>query len=174
MDQPNELHGPKFVPSGLQRRGSLDEKLTRLSNAEETQASQDDAAVMAAIKAREKAAMQSAAPSPKRLGGGLTHMQAALRREMEVDQAAAAAAAGGGVEHRLAEAAEAAQAQNRLEKAPRGRMSEAVKLVRQSSLAYNEWHLPLKYSIMHTCPAGPHLASPRWPRASMYTHTNVP
>ena len=42
----------------------------RLSNAEETQASQDDAAVMAAIKAREKAAMQTAAPSPKRLGGG--------------------------------------------------------------------------------------------------------
>ena len=65
----------------------------RLSNAEETQASQDDAAVMAAIKAREKAAMQTAAPSPKRLGGGLTHMQAALRREMEMDQAAAAAAA---------------------------------------------------------------------------------
>ena len=115
----------------LERRGSLDEKLTRLSNAEETQASQDEAVVMAAIKERERAAMQSEAPSPKRLGGGLTHLQAALRREMEVNQVAAAG--GGGVEHQLAEAAEAAKAQNRLEKAPRGRMSEAVKLVRQSS-----------------------------------------
>ena len=145
-DQTGGAHGAKFVPSGLERRVSLDEKLTRLSSAEETQASQDDAAVMAAIKEREKAAMQSAAPSPKRLGGGLTHMQAALRREMEMGQAAAAAAAaaGGGVEHQPAEAAEAAQAQNRLEKAPRDRMSEAVKLVRQSSLAFNEWHLPFK------------------------------
>ena len=157
MDQPNVSHGPKFVPSGLQRRGSLDEKLTRLSNAEETQASQDDAAVMAAIKVREKAAMQTAAPSPKRLGGGLTHMQAALRREMEMDQAAAAAAAaaaGGGVEHRLAEAAEAAQAQNRLERAPRGRMSEAVKLVRQSSWLSMSG-ICLSSRIMHPCPAGP-------------------
>ena len=92
-DQANGRHGAKFVPSRIERRGSLDEKLTRLSNAEETQASQDEALVMAAIKEREKAAMQSAAPSPKCLGGGLTHLQAALRREMEVNQVAARRAA---------------------------------------------------------------------------------
>ena len=140
------------MPSRIERRGSLDEKLTRLSNAEETQASQDEALVMAAIKEREKAAMQSAAPSPKCLGGGLTHLQAALRREMEVNQVAAAG--GGGVEHRLAEASEAAQAQNRREKAPRGRMSEAVKLVRQSSWLSMSG-ICLLSRIMHPCPTGP-------------------
>ena len=89
---------------------------------------------MAAIERRARLATQTAAAAPNRLGGGLAHMQAALRRQMEVDQAAAAAAAGGGIEHRLAEAVEAAQAQEHLEKASRfGRMGEVVKLVQQSS-----------------------------------------
>ena len=82
---------------------------------------------------------QTAATVRKRLGGGLGegHLQAALRRQMETDQAAvaaAAAAAGGSVDHRLAEAVEAAQAQEVLEKALRfSRMREVGKLVQQSS-----------------------------------------
>lgn len=60
-------------------------------------------------------------------------MQAALQRQKEVDQTAAASATGGG-QHRLAEAAEAVQAQERLERAPRFRkLSEAIKLVQQHS-----------------------------------------
>ena len=105
-----------------------------VETAEAAQVTQDDAAVMAAIEERARVAAQTAAAAPNRLGGGLAHMQAALRRQMEVDQAAAAAAAGGGIEHRMAEAVEATQAQEHLEKASRfGRMGEAVKLVQQSS-----------------------------------------
>ena len=128
-DQISQLHGATFVPSAKKGR-SVDDKFTRLSKTSEAaQVTQDDAAVMAAIEERTRVAAQTAAPAPKRLGGGLAHMQAALRRQTEVDQAAAAAA-GGSVEHRLSEAVEAAQAQEHLEKVSRfGRMGEAVKLV---------------------------------------------
>ena len=133
-DQISRLHGATFVPSANKGR-SVDDKFTRLSKTSEAaQVTQDDAAVMAAIEERTRVAAQTAAPAPKRLGGGLAHMQAALRRQTEVDQAQAAAAAGGSVEHRLSEAVEAAQAQEHLEKVSRfGRMGEAVKLVQQRS-----------------------------------------
>ena len=56
--------------------------------------------------------------------------RAATAAGMAAAVAAAVAAAGGSVEHRLAEAVEAAQAQEHLEKVSRfGRMGEAVKLV---------------------------------------------